>query len=182
MGNRLTNFNWEFNLIEDNKTTNAWFTPGGEIVFYTGVLPISRDEEGATVVMGHEIAHALANHGSERMSQMLLAQLGAVTLAKALRKEKETTHQLWLIAFGLDSQIGVLLPCSRAHEYEADRIGLVLMAKTGCHPSAAVDFWSRMLEISDKTLFDILSTHPATKNRARDLKGLMPEALQFYAA
>ena len=178
---RLKNFNWEFNLIEDDKTVNAWCMPGGKIAFYTGILPVTHDDERLAVVMGHEVAHALANHGNERMSQMLLSQLGAMTLAEALIKERETTQQLWLLAFGLGSQIGVLLPYSRAHEYEADRIGLVLMARAGYDPRAAVDFWSRMLEISGETSFDFLSTHPATKKRVRDMKGFMPEALKFYA-
>lgn len=177
---RLNNFSWEFNLIDDDETVNAWCMPGGKIAFYTGILPLTKDEAGMAVVMGHEVAHALANHGNERLSQLIMLELGMVTLSEALRNEKETTQMLAQMAFGLGGVVGVMLPYSRRHEYEADRIGLVLMAMAGYDPRAAVDFWGRMEELSGDASFDFLSTHPATGKRIRDMNRFMPQALEIY--
>ena len=137
-------FAWEYIVIEDDKTVNAWCMPGGKIAFYTGILPVTQNENGVAVVMGHEVAHAVAQHGNERMSQMLLVQLGGIALAEAVKKEPKKTQMLYMAAFGLGAQLGVMLPYSRNHEKEADHIGLILMAKAGYDPNEAVSFWTRM--------------------------------------
>jgi predicted Zn-dependent protease len=174
-------FDWEFILIDDDKTPNAWCMPGGKVAFYTGILPFTRNETGAAVVMGHEVAHALAQHGNERMSQGLLVQLGGITLAKALEDKPELTQNLWLQAFGLGAQVGVLLPYSRKHELEADRIGLIIMAKAGYDPHEAVTFWERMKEASGgQAPPEFLSTHPSDDKRIAGLQQVLPEALRYY--
>lgn len=170
-------FNWEFNLIDDPKTVNAWCLPGGKVAVYSGILPITRDEEGLAVVMGHEIAHALARHGSERMSQGLLAQLGGVALGAAMASKPEATQQLAQQAYGAGATVGVLLPFSRAHESEADRIGLILMAKAGYEPGAAAGFWGRMAQAGGKdSTPEFLRTHPADAKRIADIEKHLPEA------
>ena len=173
-------FEWEFILIEDEKTPNAWCMPGGKVAFYTGILPYTKDDTGVAVVMGHEVAHALAQHGNERMSQGLLVNLGGATLAKALETKPEMTRNLWLGAFGLGTQVGVLLPYSRKHESEADRIGLILMAKAGYDPNQAVAFWERMSQSGGQAPPEFLSTHPANATRIADLKKHLPEAMTHY--
>ena len=173
-------FEWEFILIEDDQTVNAWCMPGGKVAFYTGILPYTKTEAGAAVVMGHEIAHAVANHGNERMSQSLVVEMGGLTLAKALEQKPEGTQNLWMSAFGLGTQLGVMLPFSRKHEYEADRIGLSLMAMAGYNPQEAVDFWSRMAESGGAKSPEFMSTHPSDENRIAQLKNLLPEANQYY--
>jgi len=177
---RAGKFNWEFSLIDDDETVNAWAMPGGKIAFYTGILPLTEDENGVAVVMGHEVAHALANHGRERLSQLLLFQLGATGLDLALRKEPETTRELWLTAFGLGAQVGLLLPYSRVQEYEADRIGLILTARAGYDPRSAVPLWERMMKEGEGGFLEFLSTHPATGKRIREIEDMMPEALRYY--
>lgn len=170
-------FKWEFNLIDDPKTVNAWCLPGGKVAVYSGILPITRDEDGLAVVMGHEIAHALARHGSERMSQGLLAQLGGVALGAALATKPEATQQLAQQAYGAGATVGVLLPFSRSHESEADRIGLILMSKAGYEPGAAVGFWGRMAQAGGKdSTPELLRTHPADAKRIADIEGHLPEA------
>ena len=180
MAARAGDFEWEFTLIDDDDTVNAWAMPGGKIAFYTGILPLTRDEDGLAVVMGHEVAHALANHGRERLSQLLLFQLGYTGLDLALRKEPDTTRDLWLMAFGLGAQVGLLLPYSRTQEYEADRIGLILTARAGYDPRAAVPFWERMMEMGDLGFLEFISTHPSSRKRIREIREMMPEALQHY--
>ncbi len=174
-------FDWEFILIEDDKTPNAWCMPGGKVAFYTGILPFTKNETGVAVVMGHEVAHALAQHGNERMSQGLLVQLGGLTLAKALEDKPELTQSLWMQAFGLGAQVGFLLPYSRKHESEADRIGLIIMAKAGYNPNEAIAFWERMKEASGgQAPPEFLSTHPSDDKRIADLKKVLPEAMRHY--
>ncbi len=174
-------FDWEFILIEDDKTPNAWCMPGGKVAFYTGILPFTKNETGVAVVMGHEVAHALAQHGNERMSQGLLVQLGGITLAKALENKPELTQNLWMQAFGLGAQVGFLLPYSRKHESEADRIGLIIMAKAGYNPQEAISFWERMKEASGgQAPPEFLSTHPSDDKRIADLKQVLPEAMRHY--
>jgi predicted Zn-dependent protease len=129
----LRGYDWEFNLVEDS-AVNAWCMPGGKVVVYTGILPITRDATGLAVVMGHEIAHAVANHGNERMSQGLVTQLGGMALAKALETKKEETRNLFLTAFGVGATVGVLLPYSRTQESESDHLGLIFMAMAGYAP------------------------------------------------
>ncbi|MBI4684311.1 MAG: M48 family metallopeptidase [Nitrospirae bacterium] len=176
----LNDYKWEFNLVED-KNINAWCMPGGKVVVYTGILPITKDETGLAVVMGHEIAHAIASHGEERMSQGLLAQMGGIALSAAVSEKPKETQNLFLTAYGLGAQIGVLLPYSRLHESEADHLGLIFMAIAGYDPRAAVDFWERM-SASHKGLSvpEFLSTHPADKKRIDQIKEFIPEAIGYY--
>lgn len=181
LGQEIQNYAWEFNLIEDDKTVNAWCMPGGKIAVYTGLLPITRDETGLAVVVGHEVAHAVANHGGERMSQTLLVQLGGVALAVALAEKPRETQNLYLAAFGAGATVGILLPFSRSHEAEADRIGLTLMAKAGYDPQAAVGLWERMNDLSKgKRPLELLSTHPAPASRIDNIKAFLPEAMSYY--
>ncbi|MEW6266722.1 MAG: M48 family metallopeptidase [Thermodesulfobacteriota bacterium] len=181
MGAEIKNYAWEFNLIQDDKTINAWCMPGGKIAFYTGILPVCQDENGVAVVMGHEVAHALAKHGNERMSQALLVQLGGMALAVALSEKPAATQQIFMAAYGAGATVGLLLPYSRAHEYEADRIGLTLMAKAGYDPHAAVGLWERMRDLSKgKQAPAFLSTHPAPQDRIDGIKAYIPEAMKHY--
>ena len=173
-------FEWEFILIENDEMVNAWCMPGGKVAFYTGILPYTKNEAGVAVVMGHEVAHALAQHGNERMSQGLLVQLGGLTLAKALEQKPAATQNLFMQAFGIGAQVGFLLPYSRKHESEADYIGLVLMAKAGYNPQEAVSFWERMSQSGGAAPPEFLSTHPAHETRINDLKKRLPEAMKHY--
>jgi len=155
--------------------------PGGKVVFYTGILPICQDENGIAVVMGHEIAHAVAKHGSERMSQQMAAELGSATLTALLAEQPETTKQIAQLAFGVGTQYGVLLPYSRTHETEADRLGLIFMAIAGYDPSTAISFWQRMAEMSGgANVPQFLSTHPSNTTRITNLQSFLPEAFQYY--
>ncbi len=174
------NYEWEFNVIDDDETVNAWCMPGGKIAVYTGLLPVAENDTGLAVVMGHEIAHAIANHGNERMSHSLLAELGGAALSVALEKQPAKTKELYLQAYGAVGQVGVLLPYSRLHESEADRIGLTLMAMAGYDPREAVPFWERMNEMGGQRTLELLSTHPAPENRINNIKEYLPEALAVY--
>ncbi len=178
MKDAVKNFDWEFNLIE-SEAVNAWCMPGGKIVFYTGILPLTKNRDGLAVVMAHEIAHAIANHGNERMSQGLMTQLGGMALAKAIEEKPEQTQQLYMAAFGLGSQVGVLLPYSRLHEYEADELGLIFMTMAGYDPNEAVAFWQRMSDMSGPKPPEFISTHPADKNRIEQIKKLLPKMEKY---
>ena len=180
MAEDVRNYKWEFNLIDDAKTVNAWCMPGGKVAVYTGILPVTRDETGLAVVMGHEIAHAVAKHGNERMSQGLLAQLGGVALSVALSTQPAATTDLFLSAYGIGTQVGVLLPYSRVQESEADKIGLALMARAGYDPREAVPFWKRMNEKGGSRPPEFLSTHPAPETRIREIEAYLPEAMKYY--
>lgn len=179
-GEKVGTFAWEFNLIEDDDTVNAWVLPGGKAAVYTGILKYTRNETGLAVVLGHEVAHALANHGNERMSQGLLTQLGGVALAVALSKEPAQTQALFMSAYGLGTSVGFMLPYSRLHESEADQIGLMLMAMAGYDPREAIPFWERMNEAGGERPPEFLSTHPAPKTRIADIRKHLPEALRYY--
>lgn len=183
LASEIKYYQWEFNLIEDDKVINAWCIPGGKIAVYTGILPITRDESGLAVVLGHEIAHAIARHGNERMSQALLTQLGGIGLSLALSREPTVTNQVFMAVYGVGAQVGVLFPYSRLHEREADRIGLVLMAKAGYDPREAVSFWERMNEIGKEKGRppEFLSTHPAPETRIREIESFIPEAVKYYS-
>lgn len=177
---QLEGYKWEFNLVE-SKDVNAWCMPGGKVVIYTGILPVTQNETGLAVVMGHEVSHAIAEHGNERMSQVLLTQLGGMALSEAVKEKPEQTQQLWMAAFGLGAQVGVLLPFSRLHESEADRLGLIFMAMAGYNPREAVAFWSRMQSMSEGNAPpEFLSTHPSHDTRIENLQEAMPEALRYY--
>lgn len=176
----IKNYKWEFNLIEDDKMVNAWCMPGGKVAVYTGLLPAAKSETGLAVVMGHEIAHAIAKHGNERMSQGLLLQLGGIGLAAAMGSNPSATGNLFMAAYGAGAQLGVLLPYSRMHEAEADRIGLVLMAKAGYDPREAIPFWERMNRAGGARPPEFLSTHPAPETRIAKIGELIPEAMRHY--
>ncbi len=180
MSDRLKGYKWEFHLVED-KEMNAWCMPGGKVVVYSGILPVTRDDTGLAVVLGHEVAHAVANHGDERMSQGLLAQMGGMALSAALAEKPKETQDLFMAAFGLGSQVGVLLPYSRLQESEADHLGLIFMAMAGYDPRAAVDFWKRMSSAQHAGAQpEFLSTHPADATRIRNIEELIPEAMKYY--
>lgn len=181
MANLVGNYQWEFALIEDDSTANAFCMPGGKVAVYTGILPVARDATGLAVVVGHEVAHALANHGGERMSQLLLAQLGGMALSQAIRQKPEETRELLMLAYGVGANVGVLLPYSRRHESEADRIGLILMAQAGYDPQAAVPFWQRMDARGSGAPPEFLSTHPSHATRISDLRTWLPEAMGYYS-
>ena len=179
MGAQLEGYKWEFNLIE-NDEQNAWCMPGGKVVFYSGILPVCKDEAGIAVVMGHEVAHAVARHGSERMSQGLIAQGLGTALSAAVANEPETTQQLWMTAFGVGAQFGALMPFSRQQESEADRMGLVFMAMAGYDPHVAVPFWERMAQGGGGKPPEFMSTHPSDETRIANLSKVMPEAMSYY--
>lgn len=176
---RIKGFDWEFNLVKSN-VPNAWCMPGGKVVFYEGILPFTKNETGIAVVMGHEIAHAIAKHGNERMSQQLVLQLGGMALDVALKEKPEKTRQIFFQAYGIGSKVGVQLPYSRKHESEADKLGLVFMAKAGYDPREAIKFWERMAASGGNKPPEILSTHPSDDNRIKALKEFMPEAMKYY--
>lgn len=180
LADRIKYFQWEYNLIEDD-TPNAWVMPGGKVVFYTGILPFTQTDGGVAVVMGHEIAHVVARHGNERMSQALLVQTGGLALAVALDEKPEETKNMFLMAYGVGSTLGVILPYSRAHEREADRLGMIFMAMAGYHPNEAVEFWKRLDQASGgASVPEFLSTHPTSSSRIRDLEKYIPEAMKYY--
>lgn len=169
----LKDYRWEYNLVDD-KTVNAWCMPGGKIVFYTGILPICEDEAGIAVVMGHEVAHALANHGSQRMSASTLQQLGAVAGNVAIQDPQ--TLALFNQAYGIGSEVGIMLPFSRSHETEADKIGLQLMAIAGYDPDVAPELWKRMKAQGGAAPPEFLSTHPSNDTRIANLTQWAPMA------
>jgi predicted Zn-dependent protease len=176
----LTGFNWEFNLIDDPKIVNAWCMPGGKVAFYTAILPVCKDEDGVAVVMGHEVAHAIANHGAERMSDQLVAQLGLEAVSGALGSNPILANEILLQAVGMGTELG-LLKFSRTHESEADHMGLIFMAMAGYDPSHAPEFWKRMASLSGgSNVPEFMSTHPSDETRIADLNRKMPEALKYY--
>lgn len=176
---RVAGFEWEFNVVDD-PTVNAWCMPGGKVVVYTGILPITKDDEGLALVMGHEIAHAIARHGNERMSQGIAVQGAGLTLEVLAAQKPSLTSDLFLQSFGIGSQLG-MLAYSRNHETEADKMGLVFMAMAGYDPRVAPSFWQRMSEASGgQKPPELVSTHPSDERRIKDLEAYMPEALKYY--
>lgn len=169
----LKDYRWQYTLVDD-KTVNAWCMPGGKIVFYTGILPICQDETGIAVVMGHEVAHALADHGAQRMSAGTLQTLGAVAGNVAIQDPE--TRNAFNMAYGVGSSVGVMLPFSRSHETEADLIGLRIMAIAGYDPGAAPELWKRMKANSQGAPPEFLSTHPSNDTRISNLTQWVPEA------
>ncbi len=178
---RVKDFNWEYNLVDDD-VPNAWCMPGGKIVFYTGILPLTQTEAGVAVVMGHEVAHAVARHGNERMSQGLLIQTGGLLLSEAVKNKPDETQSLFLMAYGLGSQVGVQLPFSRQHELESDKMGLFFMAMAGYNPEEAIAFWQRMSENAGQKPPEFLSTHPVDSKRIERMLEYMPQAIEYYNA
>ncbi|MGC3946969.1 MAG: M48 family metallopeptidase [Chryseolinea sp.] len=179
LSSELQGFKWEFNLIDDPKTVNAWCMPGGKVAFYTGIMPICQDETGVAVVMGHEVAHAIANHGRERMSQQMVAQYGLSTIGALMGQNPSAGQALLMQAVGAGTNLG-MLSFSRSHESEADHIGLIFMTIAGYDPNAAPAFWERMTKISGgQEPPEFLSTHPSHSTRVADLKGWIPEAMSY---
>jgi metalloendopeptidase OMA1, mitochondrial len=172
---------WEFTVIDNPKTVNAFALPGGKVAVYTGLLPYTQTEAGLAFVVAHEVGHAIARHGGERMSEQLLLQLGQEGLNVAIANKSSAAIDAINTGYGLASTVGVMLPFSRTQEYEADRIGLILMAKAGYDPREAPAFFDRMMKGSQHASPpEFLSTHPADQNRIRQLNGLIPEAMQYY--
>lgn len=178
LSNQLNGFNWTFNVVDEN-TINAWCMPGGKVVVYTGLLPVTQDEQSLAVVMGHEIAHAVARHGNQRMSQGILVQTGGTVLSVAMSQKPAATQQLFNQSFGIASTLGTL-KYSRSHETEADKMGLIFAAMGGYDPEVAVGFWERMAAGGGQKPPELLSTHPSDETRIRDLKAFMPEAKKYY--
>ncbi|MDT8391330.1 MAG: M48 family metallopeptidase [Lentisphaeria bacterium] len=178
MGDRIKHFQWEYNLFEKDEA-NAWAMPGGKIAFYTGIMDVCENETGVAVVMSHEVAHVVAKHGSERYSQNILAAAGGLAVGAATKDSEN--QAAWLAAYGVGANVGVLLPYSRHHESEADRMGLIFMAMAGYDPHAAVDFWKRMSDLSaGQSPPELLSTHPAHETRIERIQEALPEALKYY--
>ncbi|SRR5258706_15358667 len=177
---RVEGYKWEFNLVND-KQVNAWCMPGGKVVVYSGLLPVTKDETTLAFVMGHEIGHAVARHGNERMSQMLLTAAGGMALDIALSQKPEQTRAMFLTAYGVGTTVGVLLPYSRTHESEADKLGMVFMALAGYNPSTAYQVWDRMSAAAGGGKPpEILSTHPSDATRAKQMKEFLPQAMKYY--
>jgi predicted Zn-dependent protease len=173
-------YDWQFKLIDEPKTVNAFCLPGGRVAVYTGILPLTENEAGLAVVMSHEVAHALAHHGAERMSQGELVNIGGAALQVGMAKKDPAVQKQVMNAFGMGANVGVLLPFSRSHEAEADHIGLILMAKAGYDPRAAVPFWQRMEAAGGKKPPELLSTHPSDAARIKRIEAELPEALKYY--
>jgi predicted Zn-dependent protease len=178
MGEQVKEYKWEFNLVAD-QTPNAFCMPGGKIVVYEGILPFTQDETGLAVVLGHEVAHAVAKHSNERMSQQVVANAVGGALNEAVKNQSETVKKLTPVVYGLGAQYGVMLPYSRSHESEADHIGLILMAMAGYNPASAEGFWQRMSQQGSKTP-EFMSTHPSDQTRATNIRGWLPEAMKYY--
>lgn len=172
-------FKWEFKLIDDDKTVNAFCLPGGKIAVYSGLLPVAQSDAGLAAVMGHEVAHATLRHGGERMSQSALVQLGEQAIVLGMNKKDPAVVNAVRGAYGIGAQVGVLLPYSRTHETEADKMGLLLMAKAGYHPQEAVEFWKRMGAGSEGGI-EFLSTHPSPATRVAELEKALPHAMKEY--
>ncbi|HYC79191.1 MAG TPA: M48 family metallopeptidase [Planctomycetota bacterium] len=175
-------FQWEFRLIAED-TVNAFCLPGGKVAFYEGIMPVCRDEAGVAVVMGHEVGHAIARHGGERVTQTMIAQNGVAIIAEIISGKSPELARAAAPALGAGVQVGALLPFSRKHESEADEIGLFLMADAGYDPREAPRFWERMVQATGgERSWEFLSTHPDPQNRIKRLNELMPEAMTHYEA
>lgn len=179
LSSRIKGYKWEFNYVNNN-TINAWCMPGGKVVVYSGLLPVTQTETALACVMGHEVAHAVARHGNERMSQGLIVQAGGVALQVALSEKPQLTQDLFYQSYGIGSQLG-MLKYSRVHESEADKMGLIFMAMAGYDPNEAVAFWQRMSQANGgEAPFELLSTHPSDATRIADIKKFLPEAMKYY--
>ena len=178
MESLLSNYSWEFNLIDDPQV-NAFCMPGGKIVVYTGILPLTKDETGLAVVLGHEVAHAVAKHANERMSQQMVAQYGAAGVSALLSKSSSSVKSVGDAVYGLGAQYGVMLPFNRKQESEADHLGLIFMAIAGYSPEAAIPFWQRMSQ-QGSSVPEFMSTHPSDNTRIADIQKALPEAMGYY--
>lgn len=178
-GDELASYAWEFNLVKSSDV-NAFCMPGGKIVVYEGILPVTQNETGLAVVLGHEVAHAVAKHANERMSQQMVTQYGTQAVGAALGNSSAGVQQAAAAAIGLGSQYGILLPYSRKQELEADKLGLIFMAMAGYDPSAASAFWMRMSQSSASGTPEFMSTHPSDATRIDQIQKDLPEALKYY--
>jgi predicted Zn-dependent protease len=180
LSKNLAGYNWEYKLV-DSKEVNAWCMPGGKIVVYTGLLPITQNEAALAAVMGHEVSHAIFSHGNERMTQQLGAEIVGAGLQVALANKPTETQNVFMSAYGLGAQVGVLLPFSRKHELEADHWGLNWCAMAGYNPEEAINLWKRMEQAGNgQKPPEFLSTHPSEGKRIEQLQKFMPEALKYY--
>ncbi len=179
LSDMLDGYSWEFNYV-DSDQVNAWCMPGGKVVVYSGIIPITQNETGLAVVMGHEIAHAIADHGNERMSQELIRTAGGVGLMVALNEQPQETQAMWMTVYGIGTEVAAMLPYSRLHESEADRMGLIFMAMAGYNPQEAPLFWQRMSMQGGAKPPEFLSTHPSDETRVNNLNSWMPEAMKYY--
>lgn len=179
MESLVQDYQWEFNYVQ-SKELNAWCMPGGKVVVYEGIMPVCRNDDGLAVVMGHEIAHAVARHGNERMSQQMIVQAGSAAAAYALKNKSEQTQALLGAAIGLGANYGVMLPFSRKHELEADRLGLIFMTIAGYDPNEAIPFWTRMASMSNgQKPAEFMSTHPSDEHRIAQIRALLPEVMKY---
>jgi len=178
MSKKIEGYKWEFNVV-DSKEVNAWCMPGGKVVVYTGILPLTKDNAGLAVVMGHEIAHAIADHGNERMSQELAVQAAGIGLSVYMQQNPKQTNDIFMSAFGVGSQLG-MLAYSRQHELEADKLGLVFMSMAGYNPERAVSFWQEMAKAGGNKPPELLSTHPSDDRRIAQIQAYLPEAKKYY--
>ncbi len=180
LSKKIEGYKWEFNVV-DSKDVNAWCMPGGKVVVYTGILPLTKDDAGLAVVMGHEIAHAIADHGNERMSQELAVQAAGIGLSVYMQTKPQATNDIFMSAFGVGSQLG-MLAYSRQQEMEADKLGLIFMAMAGYNPERAVSFWQEMSKVGGAKPPEIMSTHPSDERRIAQIQAFMPEAQKYYLA
>jgi predicted Zn-dependent protease len=178
LSKKIEGYKWEFNVV-DSPEVNAWCMPGGKVVVYTGLLPLTKDDAGLAVVMGHEIAHAIADHGNERMSQELAIQAAGVGLDLYMQQKPQQTRDIFMSSFGVGSQLGILA-YSRTHELEADKLGLVFMAMAGYDPARALTFWQDMSKVGGNKPPEFLSTHPSDQHRIDQVKAFLPEAEKYY--
>ncbi|RHJ84353.1 M48 family metallopeptidase [Parabacteroides sp. AM08-6] len=178
MESEVKSFSWEFNLVKDPQV-NAFCMPGGKIVVYEGLLPLVASDDELAVVVGHEVAHAVAKHSNERMSQQLMAQYGAAIVGQALSNKSAAVQQVGNTVYGLGAQYGVMLPFSRKHESEADYMGLVFMAMAGYNPEVAVNFWQKMSAGKEGSTPEFMSTHPSDATRINDIKQYLPEVEKY---
>jgi len=180
MSDMVKEYSWEFNLVKSSDV-NAFCMPGGKIVVYEGILPVTRDETGLAVVLGHEVAHAVAKHSNERMSQAVLQEYGSAALGMALDGRSAAVQQIASSVYGLGTQLGIMLPYSRKQELEADQLGLIFMAMAGYNPQMAEGFWTRMSQNSGGgSTSEFMSTHPSDQTRIKKIREELPEALKYY--
>ena len=178
LANEVKNFAWEFNLVKNNQM-NAFCMPGGKIVVYEGLLKLVSSDDELAVVVGHEVAHAVAKHSNERISQQLLTQYGAQVLNEALSNKSARIQQIGNTVYGLGAQYGVTLPFSRKHESEADYMGLIFMTMAGYNPNVAITFWQKMSTSGGASVPEFMSTHPSDATRINDIKKYLPELEKY---
>lgn len=179
LSDQLSGYAWEFNLVKDT-SVNAFCMPGGKIVVFEGILPVTQTDAGLAVVLGHEIAHAIAKHTNERMSQQLATNSVGSAVATIFQYKSQTAQTVAATGYGLFAEYGFTLPYSRKQEYEADRLGLIFMAMAGFDPQESINFWNRMAAFGSSAVPELMSTHPSNANRITNLQKLMPEAQKFY--